>query len=467
MTCPVTGLSEITLQLVKPILRLTPSIGTKITLYDQITFWTSEHLSLTQLNEWRYLGDPVIDRFFDEYSEQLQDNEDTYAFLEKLSLTDLDHHCDESCRDVCVINFVKDIRQRPEWFDRALIQRGQQFALKYGPITLMSVFSYTLIFGYGFQQLNDVLVKTQYLSSPNLFDTYRRLVETTQMIVHAVSGDVDNFDQTFLDVVRVRLLHGMVRHKLKKYNQQVPINQEDSLITLLGFAFGVLYSMEERMGIPISEEDKHAYLHLWRYIGWVIGIKDEFLTYLSSYRSARVISESIFYHFYHPSTISKHLAHHALISVYNHSPISIPYRIHFGLSQVLIGEEISQALGIDQPKTDLIHRGIIQLVFRLFRCHHWVLNWNISFLNEWIMKNNKQKFAELIKEHLRNFALFKPYKTDSSTAVERTSVKGCPCGYYQKKHQRMIETNDLGSLTISVLLRSLVLILCFFFFLFL
>ena len=51
--------------------------------------------------------------------------------------------------------------------------------------------------------------------------------------------------------------------------------------------------MEERIGIKISPEDRQAYLHLWRYIGWLIGIKDEYLTHLSSYESTRIISESI------------------------------------------------------------------------------------------------------------------------------------------------------------------------------
>jgi hypothetical protein len=92
------------------------------------------------------------------------------------------------------------------------------------------------------------------------------LLETQQMIIHAVAGDVDDFDQTFLDVVRVRLLHGMVRYKIKKYTRSstahVPINQEDSLITLLGFSYALLQCMQERMDIPVSAEDKQAYMHL-------------------------------------------------------------------------------------------------------------------------------------------------------------------------------------------------------------
>ena len=449
MTCPVTGLDRISAASIKPLLRPAPTIGSQVVLYDQSTIWTTDHLTPIQLNEWRYLGDPVIDRFFDKYGEQFQDNEDTYIFLENLSRAEPNHRCDESCRDACVINFPKDIRQRPAWFDKALIERGQQFFRKYSPITTTSTFSYTLILGYGFQQLNEVLVKTEYLISPDLTETYHRLLETMQMIVHAVQGDIDQFDQTFLDVVRVRLLHGMVRYRFKKYNQQVPINQEDSLITLLGFSFAVLYCMEERMGIPISEEDKLACLHFWRYIGWVIGVKDEFLTYFSSYRLARVISESIFYHFYHPSSLSKHLVHHSIMSWYSYTPIPMSFKFYLGISQILIGEQFAKALDIDQPKMDLMHRALLRFVFRIFRFHHWLVNLNIPALNRWIISRNKQRSFELIEKHLRNFALFKSYQSNS-IIPERKSRKDCSCGYYQKNHRGFIKTNDTGPFKVSV-----------------
>jgi hypothetical protein len=461
MSCPITGLNAISAALIKPILRPDPSVGTKIDLYDQTTTWTSEHLTPTQLNEWRYVGDPIIDHFFEKYGEQLQNNEDTYKFIEQLSLNEPQHSCDETCRGICILNFPKDIRQRPEWFNKEQVQRGQQFFLEHSPMITMATFSYTLVLGYGFQQLNDILIKTQYLSSPDLSETYVRLIETMQMIVHAISGDIDDFDQTFLDVVRVRLLHGMVRYKFKNYNDQVPINQEDSLITLLGFSFGTLYCMEERMGIQISMDDKQSCLHLWRYIGWLIGIQDEFLNYLSSYNSTRIISESIFYHFYLPSQISKHLVHHSIMSLYTYTTMPMSFKFYLGVSQILLGEQLSQALDIDQPMMDLIHRYTIYSVFRMFRFLSWLIKKRI--FNRWIIKNNRRKINKLIHNHLRNFSLFKTYKSNSNT-IETKSLKECPCGYYQKKNQGIIQTNDIGPFKISSILFLKILFLIFGFF---
>ena len=36
------------------------------------------------------------------------------------------------------------------------------------------------------------------------------------MIATVMCGDSDHFDQTFSDIIRVRLLHGMVRYKITK-----------------------------------------------------------------------------------------------------------------------------------------------------------------------------------------------------------------------------------------------------------
>jgi hypothetical protein len=221
--------------------------------------------------------------------------------------------------------------------------------------------------------------------------------------------------------------------------------------------------MEERMGIPISMEDKQAFLHVWRYIGWLIGIKDEFLDYLSSYHSTRTISESIFYHFYLPSHTSKHLVHHSIVSFYTHGVPRMSLKFYLGLSQVLLGEQLSQALGINEPSMDLIHRCTINFVFRIFRLVNRLIKMNNRTFNKWILEKNKRRSCKLIDNHLRNFSLFKTYKTDSNT-MEKKLLKQCPCGYYQKKNHGKIETNDIGPFQISsiFLLKILFVIFCFF-----
>ena len=439
MSCPFANV-----QSVKPTLRTDPKVGTRISFYDQETVWTAEHRSPSELNEWRKQGDPVIDTFFEHYGDDLRDGDDTYDVLDQLADA-------KDCSIDLLTNFRQNIRERPSWFDRDEIQRGQRFFLRHSTHALTSIFHYTLILGYGFQQLNDVLLKTQYLSSSDLQSTFRRLVETFQMIGTAVCGDVDEFEQTFADVVRVRLLHGMVRSRLVKHrrqlNEEIPINQEDLLITLLGFSFSVLYCMEERMNIPVTDDDKRAYLHLWRYIGWLIGIEDEHLTYLHSYRSARTISESIFYHFYFPSSISKHMAHHSLMASYVYSRLPLSFRFQLGLSQLLLGNAFSRALDLDTPSIDRFNALTIRFFLSTLRFSAWLSRCNSPRLNEWIIERQRQRLCFLIYTGLNNelcqFSLFKTSRRTDKSLGE------CSCRYFQKKRNGFVQTNDIGPIRMT------------------
>ena len=56
-----------------------------------------------------------------------------------------------------------------------------------------------------------------------------------------------------------------------------PVNQEDVAYTLLTFGLIIPKGLE-KWGIPISQEEKDAFLHLWKLIGHVMGIEDGVLT---------------------------------------------------------------------------------------------------------------------------------------------------------------------------------------------
>lgn len=57
----------------------------------------------------------------------------------------------------------------------------------------------------------------------------------------------------------------------------VPVNQEDMAYTLLTFGLVIPRGME-KWGAPLSREQKEAFLHLWRVVGYTMGIHSELLT---------------------------------------------------------------------------------------------------------------------------------------------------------------------------------------------
>ena len=57
----------------------------------------------------------------------------------------------------------------------------------------------------------------------------------------------------------------------------LPVNQEDLAYTLLTFGYVIPTGLEQ-WGWKFSAEQKHAFLHLWRLVGHVLGVEDELMT---------------------------------------------------------------------------------------------------------------------------------------------------------------------------------------------
>lgn len=57
----------------------------------------------------------------------------------------------------------------------------------------------------------------------------------------------------------------------------VPVNQEDQAYTLLTFGLAIPRGLE-KWGVKLSLEEKEAFLHLWKLIGYLMGIREELLT---------------------------------------------------------------------------------------------------------------------------------------------------------------------------------------------
>ncbi len=65
----------------------------------------------------------------------------------------------------------------------------------------------------------------------------------------------------------------------------VPINQGDMHATYL--AFSVIFLFGQRLlGVPLTKREGEAVMHLWRYIGWLMGVQERWLH--TTEREARI-----------------------------------------------------------------------------------------------------------------------------------------------------------------------------------
>ena len=130
----------------------------------------------------------------------------------------------------------------------------------------------------------------------------------------------------------------------EQYGQ--PINQEDMMVTLLSFSVNVLDTIEKTiLKGSLTRADEDAYIHLWRYIGYLIGVQEEYNP-CTDKEHACGLMESAILHLMKPDDRSGELARHLLMSVANRPPLYFSYEMHSETARSLLGHELADALGI-------------------------------------------------------------------------------------------------------------------------
>lgn len=116
----------------------------------------------------------------------------------------------------------------------------------------------------------------------------------------------------FRNTLHVRLIHGLIRHHVRRIPEWdirqngVPVNQTDMAATQLGF--GAVFQLGCRvMGIPLTARGGHAVMHLWRYIGWLMGLDARWLP--ETEQSGRALFYQILVSQAPPDESSRQLGH--------------------------------------------------------------------------------------------------------------------------------------------------------------
>lgn len=198
-------------------------------------------------------------------------------------------------------NYIERSSKLPSWADPQLIANGERLFERNGPevFMLLNVSSLPLCYtcGNGAQ----VLYKTGRLltHNGNTDPLARRLMETAQMVVHALStGGLSATGKGIITIQKVRLIHASIRYYLKHKQQGTwdtaqlgePINQEDLTGTLMSFGPVILAGLI-RLGIKLNDDDTTAWMHCWNIVGFLLGIDESLLpdTYQQGFQLATKI----------------------------------------------------------------------------------------------------------------------------------------------------------------------------------
>ena len=175
--------------------------------------------------------------------------------------------------------FFVRIEAVPDWVDRDLLRRGQRALRAGGSDGMYVARDVSLLGGYQFSGFNKTLLRTGALEK----GSNARFAETNQWALDVITdGQLIPHGIGYQSTIRVRLIHAFVRRHVaamadwRADEWGVPVNQTDMAATLVGALIAPpLGAMG--MGLITTPADLNAIAHLTRYVGWLIGVEDEWL----------------------------------------------------------------------------------------------------------------------------------------------------------------------------------------------
>lgn len=179
-----------------------------------------------------------------------------------------------------LVRFFARVDEVPPWADFDLMERGAGVVRRLGRTAVDVLLQLSLIGGYRFGGPADLLVATGGLSGA----TAMRRVGETETWVYAVTrpGAMRRQGEGFKLTSHVRMMHALVNDRFETNGRWdvaewgLPINQSDQAGTL-GLFNSTLLLGARALGRYLDAEDARAVMHLWKYVGWVMGVNEDWL----------------------------------------------------------------------------------------------------------------------------------------------------------------------------------------------
>ncbi len=179
-----------------------------------------------------------------------------------------------------------EVEATPDWVDWSVIERGV-LAMRSGGADAMYVArDVAMLGGYLFSGFNQTLLRTGALEK----GSNQRYAETTQWALDLMEVDgLRRGGAGYRATLQVRLIHSFIRRHvgaMKDWNAAafgLPINQTDMAATIHGSLI-VPTTAVMGLGLVQSPRNLEAIAQVTRYVGWLIGVREEFLP--DSFRDA-------------------------------------------------------------------------------------------------------------------------------------------------------------------------------------
>lgn len=175
--------------------------------------------------------------------------------------------------------FFAEVERVPDWVDFDTIERGAAAARRIGKDGSDVLAFGSLLGGYRSGAALQPLVRTGRIGA----ETLRRVGETGQWwLACTAPGGLARGGEGWRLSVHVRIMHAFVNHQLERDPawdwefRGVPINIHDQAATIGSFSTSFLLQARA-LGIRIPPRDAAAIMHLWSYVGWLMGVEERWL----------------------------------------------------------------------------------------------------------------------------------------------------------------------------------------------
>lgn len=253
-------------------------------------------------------------------------------------------------------HFWDEITTVPPWVDWTQIERGQDVFYRYGGAVLTGLTYQSLLGGMGAARVVETLARTGGFSTKvargRLFETTQHLLQCTKSLRSIQPGG-----EGFASTIRVRLLHAAVRQRILKlastrpeyYDIQawgVPINDLDSIGTIVTFSATLIWLSLPRQGIFLREQEIEDYVALWRYISFLVGCPEG---YFNNPAQAKRMMEALLLYEIHPTATSKILANNVIKCLEGQPPGYASADMLTASARWLNGNDLCDELGLLRP----------------------------------------------------------------------------------------------------------------------
>jgi hypothetical protein len=310
------------------------------------TRWTDE-----LLDAMREVTDPPADQAVQSLFEQ-GDVDAVNALMNKLVKNDQIVPTD---LPQCIQDYLTQTEGLPPWADPAKIKLAESFFGRCGLFIGGALYCASLPECYAAANGVQVLYLTARLTT----DPKRRIGETAQMIIRAFApGGLAPNGDGIRDAQKVRLMHAAVRHMALKSGQWnpewgQPINQEDMAGTLAAFTWVVLDAMK-KLGIKLTADEAESYLHGWRVIGHVMGLRSDMLP--DDLTDAGELVQAIRRRQFRPCEAGRQLTQALIEAMEGQTPGALFKEMPATMIRFLLGDPTADILGV--PNEDWTIRPI-------------------------------------------------------------------------------------------------------------